>query len=295
MPSMLPANLPPEGAQPWQSTSPAAMTPGEAQTYAAWFACLAEPMRVRLLHAVAVAGRPVTVGELTEQLGISQSTCSHHVKVLADVGFVFARKEGRTTLVSVNAACCSGLPHAADVVMGVYAARPCCPEDLPEDVTVRPLAEGDWDDVRRIYAEGIATGEATFETEVPDRDALDAAWLPGHRWVAEADGRVAGWAAAKPVSSRPVYAGVAETSIYVGDGFRGRGVGKALIHRQVTAADEGGLWTLQTSIFPENRASLNLHHSAGFRTLAVRERIGRHQGTWRDTVLLERRRATDPH
>jgi L-amino acid N-acyltransferase YncA len=83
---------------------------------------------------------------------------------------------------------------------------------------------------------------------------------------------------------------VAETSVYVGDGFRGRGVGKALIHRQVTAADDRGLWTLQTSIFPENRASLNLHHCAGFRTLAVRERIGRHHGQWRDTVLLERRR-----
>ena len=273
--------------------STSSLRPDEAQTYASWFACLAEPMRVRLLHAVAVAGRPVTIGELTEQLGISQSTCSHHVKVLADVGFVTARREGRTTLVAVNAACCSGLPHAADVVMGVYAPRPCCPEDLPDDVSVRPLAEEDWDDVRRVYAEGIATGHATFETEVPERDALEAAWLPEHRWVAEVDGRVAGWAVAKPVSARPVYAGVAETSVYVGDGFRGRGVGKALIHRQVTAADAGGLWTLQTSIFPENRASLNLHHSAGFRTLAVRERIGRHHGVWRDVVMLERRRAGD--
>jgi L-amino acid N-acyltransferase YncA/DNA-binding transcriptional ArsR family regulator len=258
-----------------------------ASTYASWFACLAEPMRVRLLHAVAVAGRSVTVGELTEQLGISQSTCSHHVKVLADVGFVVTKREGRTTLVSVNAACCSGLPHAADVVMGVYATRPCCPEDLPDDVRVRRLDERDWDAVRRIYAEGIDTGDATFETEAPAREALESSWLPGHRWVAEVDGEVAGWAAAKPVSARPVYAGVAETSIYVGDGFRGRGVGKALIHRQVTAADAGGLWTLQTSIFPENRASLNLHHSAGFRTLAVRERIGRQHGVWRDTVLLE--------
>jgi L-amino acid N-acyltransferase YncA/DNA-binding transcriptional ArsR family regulator len=277
----------------WQPTSPGMMTAGEAATYASWFACLAEPMRVRLLHAVAVAGRPVTVGELTEQLGISQSTCSHHVRVLADVGFVLARREGRTTLVSVNAACCSGLPHAADVVMGVYASRPCCPDDVPDDVTVRALTQDDWDDVRRIYAEGIATGDATFETEVPQPAALDSAWLPEHRWVAEVEGQVAGWAAAKPVSARPVYAGVAETSIYVGDGYRGRGVGKALIHKQVTAADAGGLWTLQTSIFPENRASLNLHHSAGFRTLAVRERIGRHHGVWRDTVLLERRRATD--
>lgn len=111
--------------------------------------------------------------------------------------------------------------------------------------------------------------------------------------MAEVDGRVAGWAAAKRVSARPVYAGVAETSIYVGEDHRGRGVGKALIHRQVTAADADGLWTLQTSIFPENRASLNLHHAAGFRTLAVRERIGRHHGIWRDTVFLERRRTSD--
>ena len=148
--------------------------------------------------------------------------------------------------------------------------------------------------MRRIYAEGIATRDATFETEVPGRDAPRGRLAPGHRWVAEVDGQVAGWACAKPVSARPVYAGVAETSIYVGQDFRGRGVGKALIHQQVTAADADGLWTLQTSIFPENRASLNLHHSAGFRTLAVRERIGQQHGAWRDTVFLQRRRAVDP-
>ncbi|HEY9473241.1 MAG TPA: GNAT family N-acetyltransferase, partial [Mycobacteriales bacterium] len=97
-------------------------------------------------------------------------------------------------------------------------------------------------------------------------------------------------AAATPASTRDCYAGVADTSVYVGEGFRGRAVGRALLHRQVTAADEGGLWTLQTAIFPENRASLALHHAAGFRTLGVRERVARHHGRWRDTVLLERRR-----
>jgi L-amino acid N-acyltransferase YncA len=148
--------------------------------------------------------------------------------------------------------------------------------------------------VRRIYAEGIATGDATFETEVPDRRELDRRWLPGHRWVAEVDGDVAGWTALTATSARPVYAGVAETSVYVGEGQRGRGVGRALLHKQVTAADEGGLWTLQTAIFPENRASIALHQSAGYRTLGVRERIGRHHGVWRDTVFLERRRAADP-
>jgi L-amino acid N-acyltransferase YncA/DNA-binding transcriptional ArsR family regulator len=279
--------LPPAGPAPL-------LAPHDAATYAEWFACLAEPTRVRLLHAVAVAGREVTVGALTEQLGISQSTCSHHLRKLADVGFVHLRKEGTATLVSVNQACCTGLPHAADAVMGMLGPRPCCPTDLPAGVTVRAMEAADWADVRRIYAEGIATGHATFETEVPDRRALDRAWLPDHRWVAEADGGVVGWAAATPVSDRDAYVGVAETSIYVGEGHRGRGVGKALIHRQVTAADDAGLWTLQTSIFPENRAGIALHQSAGFRTLGVRERIGRHNGTWRDVVFLERRRTGDP-
>jgi L-amino acid N-acyltransferase YncA/DNA-binding transcriptional ArsR family regulator len=271
----------------------AQLAPADAARYAEWFACLAEPMRVRLLHAVAAAGRDSTVGELTEQLGISQSTCSHHLRKLADVGFVRLRKERTATLVSVNPACCTGLPHAADAVMGMLGPRPCCPQDLPADVAVRPLDAGDWADVRRIYAEGIATGDATFETEVPDRRVLDRTWLPGHRWVAEVDGAVVGWAAAEPVSDRAASAGVAETSIYVGHGHRGRGVGKALVHRQVTAADDAGLWTLQASIFPENRPGIALHQSAGYRTLGVRERIGRHRGRWRDTVFLERRRTDD--
>jgi L-amino acid N-acyltransferase YncA len=155
---------------------------------------------------------------------------------------------------------------------------------------IKTMRAEDWPQVREIYLEGIATGNATFETDVPDRRTLDHSWLPDHRWVAEIDGQVVGWAAARVVSTRPVYAGVAETSLYVGDGHRGRGVGKALIHHQVTAADTAGLWTLQTAIFPENRASIALHQSAGFRTLGVRDRIGRHHGVWRDTVFLERRR-----
>ena len=270
------------------------LPPQEAATYAEWFACLAEPMRVRLLHAVATAAGSVTVGELTAQLGISQSTCSHHVRKLAETGFVHLHKRGTATLVSVNASCCTGLPHAADAVMGAVVPRPCCPEDLPADVTVRELASPDWADVRRIYAEGIATGDATFETNVPTRASLDAHWLPRHRWVAEIDGRVAGWAAATAASTRSCYRGVAETSVYVGEDFRGRGVGKSLLHKQVTEADTADLWTLQTSIFPENRASIALHQSAGYRILGVRERIAQHHGRWRDTVFLERRRTDDP-
>ncbi|MDA3647108.1 GNAT family N-acetyltransferase [Saccharopolyspora indica] len=274
------------------TTSETQLLPAEAAaTYAGWFASLAEPMRVRLLHAVAAAGS-TTVGALTELLGISQSTCSHHVRKLADVGFVVLSKQGTATRVSINTACCTGLPHAAEAVMGMLA-RPCCPTDLPADVAVRALDAADWPAVRRIYAEGIATGDATFETDVPPRKALEAKWLPAHRWVAEIDGEVAGWAAITPVSNRDCYAGVGENSLYVGEAFRGRGVGKALLHKQVTAADLDGLWTLQTSIFPENRASLALHYSAGFRTVGVRERIAQHHGTWRDTVFLERRRTCD--
>ena len=205
------------------------------------------------------------------------------------MGFVRVERVGTSSRVSVNAACCTGLPHVADVVMGTPSARPWCPADLPDDIDVRALQENDWGEVRRIYAEGIATGNATFETEVPDSASLDAMWLPGHRWAAEVDGRLAGWTAIAPVSSRACYAGVGETSVYVAEQFQGRRVGTALLDRQVTAADASELWTLQTSIFPENRASIALHQRAGYRTLAVRERIARLDGVWRDTVLMERR------
>ena len=275
-----------------RTTGPAgvdALAPEDATTYAGWFACLADPTRVRLLHQVASHPAGITVGELAEVLGVGQPTVSHHVRKLADVGFVTVHKDGTSTVVVVNSACCTGLPQVADAVMGVLTRRPCCPDDLPADVTVRPMSEDDWDAVLRIYGEGIATRTATFATKVPTREALDAQWLSGHRWVAEVDGAVVGWAALSPASGRDCYRGVAENSVYVADGMRGRGVGKTLLHTQVTAADNDGLWTLQTSIFPENRASIALHHSAGFRTLGVRERIAQLDGRWRDTVFLERR------
>ncbi|GAA0988166.1 hypothetical protein GCM10009551_042590 [Nocardiopsis tropica] len=265
----------------------------EAETYAAWFACLAEPMRVQLLHAIATTPGSVSVGQLAEMVDVRQPTVSHHLRKLADVGFVTLTRVGTSTRVAVNPACCTGLPHAADAVMGMLNARPCCPTDLPADTTTRAMADADLAEVHRIYAEGIATGDATFETEAPAVEDLKARWLPGHRWVAETDGTVVGWAAASPASSREAYVGVAETSVCVAEGARGRGVGKALLYRQVTEADAAGLWTLQTSVFPENRASLALHHQAGFRTVGVRERIARHHGAWRDTVLLERRRPED--
>jgi len=273
---------------------PIELDEGSATTYAEWFAVLADPTRVRLLHTVSTArSGAIRVGDLADALGISQSTCSHHVKKLAEVGFVAVDKVGTASVVSVNPACCTGLPHAADVVMGTLAAQPCCPEDLPADVSTRAMTEADLDTVRDIYAEGVATRNATFETKVPSARRLADKWLPGHKWVAELDGTIVGWAAAAPVSSRQVYAGVAETSVYVTQTAWGRGVGKALLHRQVNEADANGLWTLQTSIFPENRASIALHHSAGYRTLAVRPRIAQLDGVWRDVVFLERRREGD--
>lgn len=162
------------------------------------------------------------------------------------------------------------------------------------EIVLRALdAAADWDDVRRIYADGIATKNATFETEVPPAAVLDAKWLPGQRWVATIDGAVAGWAAVSPTSPRECYRGVGETSVYVDAQHGGRGIGAALVRHQVAAADEGGLWTLQTSIFPENRSSLTIHRAAGFREVGRRERIAQLAGAWRDTILLERR-ATEP-
>lgn len=267
---------------------------GAAETYAEWFASLSDPTRVRLLHAVSTAsGGRIRVGDLATVLGISQSTCSHHVRKLAEVGFLSVDKVGTSSVVTVNPACCTGLPHAADVVMGALVSVPCCPEDLPADVTTRAMVDDDLPVVREIYAEGIATRNATFETRVPSVSELAKRWLPGQAWVAELEiegrAQVVGWTGVSSVSSRDCYAGVGETSVYVAEVARGRGVGRSLLHRQVTEADGGGLWTLQTSIFPENRASLALHHSAGYRTLAVRSRIAQLDGVWRDTVLLERR------
>lgn len=277
-----------------QREAPTVLGKVQAEEYAEWFAVLADPTRVRLLHTLSTSRTgAMRVGDLARALEVSQSTCSHHVELLRRVGFVVVDKVGTSSMVSVNAACCTGLPHAADVVMGTLSAPPCCPEDLPADVVTRPTADADLPAVLAIYAEGLATRNATFETQVPTAEQLRSRWLPGASWVAELDGEVVGWTAITPTSTRECYSGVGESSVYVAERARGRGVGKALLFTQVTEADLAGLWTLQTSIFPENRASLALHHSAGFRTLAVRRRIAQLDGQWRDTVLLERRREDD--
>ena len=160
---------------------------------------------------------------------------------------------------------------------------------LPIRPVVRPMAATDFEQVRRIYALGIATRNATFETEVPEADALDTKWIRGQRWVVTLDGAVAGWAAMTAVSTRECYRGVAETSIYIDTAVSGRGLGRQLLAHQIEAALAGGFWTLQTAIFPENQASLALHHRAGFRDVGRRERIAQLDGVWRDTILLELR------
>ena len=152
------------------------------------------------------------------------------------------------------------------------------------------MTPDDWPNVRAIYLEGIATGNATFETDAPSWDAWDRAHVADPRLVArDADGSVLGWAAVTPVSGRCVYAGVADLSVYVSAAARGRGVGRALLTALIQSSERAGIWTLQAGIFPENAPSLALHRACGFRDVGRRERIGKMHGVWRDVLLLERR------
>lgn len=157
---------------------------------------------------------------------------------------------------------------------------------------IRAMTPGDWDGVRSVYQEGIETGDATFEIAAPVWEYWDAAHRPGCRLVACDDSGVIGFAALSPVSARKVYAGVAEVSVYVAARSGGRGVGSALMAELVRASEAAGVWTLQASIFPENKASVALHAKFGFRVVGTRERIGQRDGRWRDVVLMERRSAT---
>ncbi len=157
-------------------------------------------------------------------------------------------------------------------------------------ISLAALVEKHWPEVRRIHAEGIETGEATFETEPPKAWAeWSASHLEYGRLVALVDGRVAGWAALTAVSDRCVYAGVAEVSVYVAADARGRGVGSGLLARLIEDSEANGIWTLQAGIFPENQQSIALHEKFGFRIVGRRERLGRLGGRWRDVLLLERR------
>jgi phosphinothricin acetyltransferase len=165
-------------------------------------------------------------------------------------------------------------------------------------VAIRAMHPADAEQVLAIYQAGMDAGNASFEDTAPDWPAFDASKLPGHRFVAveqDAPGTVLGWVAISAVSTRAVYAGVVEHSVYVDPAARRRGVGRALLEALIGATEAAGIWTIQSGVFPENTASLALHHATGFRTVGVRERVGRHvaQGNrWRDVVFLERR---SPH
>jgi L-amino acid N-acyltransferase YncA len=159
----------------------------------------------------------------------------------------------------------------------------------PPTVEVRALLPEDWSAVAEIYWDGLRGGLATFETEVPSWETWDAAHLPEHRLVAVVAGEVVGWAALSPASTRRCYAGVVENSVYVAREQQGQGIGRLLLDALLKGARRAGLWTVQTSIFPENRASLALHERCGFRVVGVRERIAKRDGIWRDTVFLEKR------
>jgi L-amino acid N-acyltransferase YncA len=156
-------------------------------------------------------------------------------------------------------------------------------------IVIDELQPDDWPQVRAIYGEGMATGNATFEQELPAWTAWEHGHLPVCRIVARRDGVVLGWAALSPVSSRCVYGGVAEVSVYVGEDYRGQGLGRRLLEALVARSEAAGLWTLQAGIFPENRASVAVHERCGFRVVGCRERLGQMHGTWRDVLLLERR------
>lgn len=158
-----------------------------------------------------------------------------------------------------------------------------------EKIVIKPMTRDSWFKVAEIYKSGIATGNATFQTEVPDWDSWDAAHRRDCRLIAMTGDKIVGWAALSPVSGRCVYSGVAEVSVYVDSDFRGKGVGNRLMESLIKESEQNGIWTLQSGVFPENKESLRLHQKNGFRIIGTRQRIGKLGNRWRDTVLLERR------
>jgi L-amino acid N-acyltransferase YncA len=160
------------------------------------------------------------------------------------------------------------------------------------EINLRELKSEDWNSVAEIYRQGIETGNATFQTEVPTWESWDSAHLKTCRIVACLSKEIIGWAALTPVSGRCVYAGVAEVSVYVSLRYQGQKTGTILLDKLIAESEETGLWTLQSSIFPENLASLKIHINLGFRKVGVRKKIGKMNGKWRNTVLLERRSKT---
>lgn len=156
-------------------------------------------------------------------------------------------------------------------------------------INIVKMHSDDWEAVRAIYLEGIATGHATFQKEAPSWEEWDLGHNRECRIVARLDGEVVGWAALSPVSGRSVYAGVGEVSVYVSQKHNGKGIGSLLLKSLIELSEQNGFWTLQSSIFPENEGSIKLHKNHGFREMGRRERIGKMDGVWRDTIILERR------
>jgi phosphinothricin acetyltransferase len=157
------------------------------------------------------------------------------------------------------------------------------------EIEIRNYKQSDWDAVRSIYIQGMKTGNATFELLVPERDEWEIRHIELCRLVAVLEGETVGWTALSSVSPREAYAGVMEVSVYVSQSHSGRGIGKKLLLRVIEESEAGGIWTLQSSIFPENTASIRLHKSCGFKLVGTREKIGMLNGKWRDTVIFERR------
>lgn len=157
------------------------------------------------------------------------------------------------------------------------------------EIVVKPLLKSDWNSVSRIYKEGIATGIATFETDCPDWIQWDAKYISKYRYIAIIKNKVVGFAVLAPTSKRKVYNGVAEVSVYVEQIFRGNGIGNILLNTLINESEKAGFWTLQASIFSENRPSIKMHLKCGFKTVGIREKIGKLNGKWYDNHLLERR------
>ncbi len=158
-----------------------------------------------------------------------------------------------------------------------------------KEIVIRKMIEGDWDDVREIFIEGIQTGNATFQTEAPTWEEWDASHTAKCRFVATFKEKVVGWAALSPISSRKAFSGVAEVSIYLSGSSTGMGIGGKLLKHLIEDSEQQGFWTIQSMIFPENEGSIHLHRKHSFEIVGTRKKIGKLNGVWRDVVLLERR------
>ena len=160
---------------------------------------------------------------------------------------------------------------------------------MKNKITIKSMLPEHWPEVSIIYQDGVETGMATFEKEIPSWEVWDSNHIKACRIIAVLNKKIVGWAALSPVSSRCVYGGVGEVSVYVSNGFRGNQIGEKLLRRLIMESEENGLWTIQSGVFPENIGSIKLHEKVGFRKIGYREKIGALNGVWKDNILLEKR------